>query len=100
MSSCFGETGSSGEPSPKSHQPSLPPEERLWKLTVRLLLSTAKLATGLAGLMILSSNGEAYIMIAPESRPASVPRTVLSQLPFSAPSFDSDSFSLIGLGPP
>src|SRR5437588_891279 len=83
MISCF-EAGSRAEPSPKSHHPLLPPDERLWKLTVSPSASQAKLAIGLAGLITLSIRGEAYIMTAPERSPASVPSIVLTQ-PLSLP---------------
>src|SRR5262245_35844906 len=82
MTSCLEETGSRGEPSPKSHQPSPLPAERLWNVTVSPSCSTAKLATGLAGLTTLSSSGDRYIMNAPESSPAVVPRIVLTRPAF------------------
>src|SRR5262249_11568816 len=98
-----GTVGSSGEPSPKSHQPCEPPDERSWIVTMRPSQSTAKLATGLAGLKTRSSSGDMYIITAPERMPATAPRAVLYQADFfggSAAGAEADTVAVLMAGPP
>src|SRR5262245_9353461 len=81
MASCSGMNGSRAVPSPKSHQPSTPPTDRFWNVTLRPSVWAAKFATGFDGLMTLSISGEMYMSAAPEHRPTAVVNSPLSQPP-------------------
>src|SRR6266571_3515841 len=79
MVSLSGSYGSNAEPSPKSHQPWVPPVERLLKVTVSPLACWAKFGTGLPGLMTLLTSGVRYMSAAPETSPKTLVKSALIQ---------------------